>query len=391
VRGFANAPGSVSEGVKHGPRSRLITVLLPVIGLIVVALCGLLLFGLATEKVGVLAVVIGVVAALVPVGVVVAAFLWVDRWEPEPAKMLLLAFVWGACIATVTALLINSTAEAVGDLLLGSGQGNKIAALVSAPLIEEAAKGAFVLIVFWRRNHEFDGIVDGIVYAGLSAAGFAFIENIFYFGRAFAEAGFGDGTSPGVLAAFVLRGVLSPFTHPLFAVLTGIGIGFAAGTTNKQLRWLAPLGGYLAAVCLHALWNGAAVLGGAKTFLNVYFLIMVPMFIGVFSVVVMQRRREQRVVAAALPQMAKARWIAPSEVELLASLSGRRLWRRQARKQSGRTAAKAVGRYQSSVTELAFLRRGPVETDDAKQRQNDLLTALKTSRAEAVRLAEGSS
>jgi hypothetical protein len=192
-----------------------------------------------------------------------------------------------------------------------------------------------------------------------------------------------------VLAAFVLRGVLSPFTHPLFAVLTGIGIGFAASTTHRQLRWLAPLGGYLAAVCLHALWNGAAVLGGAKTFLNVYFLIMVPMFIGVFSVVVMQRRREQRVVAAALPQMAKARWIAPSEVELLASLSGRRLWRRQARKQSGRPAAKAVGRYQANVTELAFLRRRPVDNDEAKQRQDDLLVSLQTSRAEAVRLAEG--
>jgi RsiW-degrading membrane proteinase PrsW (M82 family) len=366
-------------------------VLLPVLGLIVVALCGLLLFGLATAKVGVLAVVIGVLAALVPVGFVVAAFLWVDRWEPEPARLLLLAFVWGALIATVTALLINSTAEAVGDLLLGTGNGNKISALVSAPLVEEGAKAAFVLIMLWRRSEEFDGIVDGIVYAGFSAAGFAFTENIYYFGRAFAEAGFGNGTSPGVLAAFVLRGVLSPFTHPLFAVLTGIGIGFAARTANRQLRWLAPLGGYLAAVFLHALWNAAAVLGGAKTFLNVYFLIMAPLFIGLFSLVVMQRRREQRIVAAALPQMVAARWIAPSEVELLASLSGRREWRRQARKQSGRRAAKAVGRYQASVTGLAFLRRGTAHTDETKRRQAELLTVLKNSRAEAVMLAEGAS
>lgn len=365
--------------------------LLPVLGLIVVALCGLLLFGLATAKVGVLAVVIGVLAALVPVGFVVAAFLWVDRWEPEPARLLLLAFVWGALIATVTALLINSTAEAVGDLLLGTGNGSKVSALVSAPLVEEAAKAAFVLIMLWRRSEEFDGIVDGIVYAGFSAAGFAFTENIYYFGRAFAEAGFGNGTSPGVLAAFVLRGVLSPFAHPLFAVLTGIGIGFAARTANRQLRWLAPLGGYLAAVFLHALWNAAAVLGGAKTFLNVYFLIMAPLFIGLFSLVVMQRRREQRIVAAALPQMVAARWIAPSEMELLASLSGRREWRRQARKQSGRRAAKAVGRYQASVTGLAFLRRGTAHTDETKRRQAELLTVLKNSRAEAVMLAEGAS
>jgi RsiW-degrading membrane proteinase PrsW (M82 family) len=379
---LSSAPGAV--------RSRLprrVTVLLPVLGLLVVALCGLFLFGLATARVGWLAVAIGVVAALVPVGVVVAGFLWVDRWEPEPAKLLLAAFAWGACIATITALLINSGAEAVGDMLLGSGAGSKVSALVSAPLVEEAAKGAFVLFIFWRRSSEFDGIVDGIVYAGFSAAGFAFTENIYYFGRAFADYGFGNGANAGVLAAFFLRGVLSPFTHPLFGVMTGIGFGVAARTTQKAVRILAPLGGYLVAVCLHALWNSSAILGGSKAFLTVYFLIMVPLFIGVSYVIVLQRRREQRIVAAALPKMAAARWIAPSEVELLGSLSGRRAWRRQARRESGRAAAKAVGQYQASVTELAFLRRQRLRTDDDRQRQDELLDTLRTARAEAVRLA----
>lgn len=382
-------PSSPAPGPDRIRRSRSITVLLPVLGLIAVALCGLFVFGTVTEKVGPLAVGIGVLAALVPVAVVVTAFLWVDRWEPEPPKLLLLAFVWGACVATIIALLLNSGAEAVGELLLGTGAGSKISGLVSAPLVEEAAKAAFILLLWWRRPIEFDGVVDGIVYAGFTAAGFAFTENIYYFGRAFAEHGFGDGTSAGVLAAFFLRGVLSPFTHPLFAVMTGIGLGIAASSKVRSLRILAPIGGYVVAVLLHALWNGAALLGGAKTFLNVYFLIMVPLFIGVFSVVVMQRRREQRIVAAALPMMVDARWIAPTEVALLASLSGRRSWRKQARKQSGREAAKAVGRYQASVTELAFLRRGRKPTDDAKQRQRELLQVLKTSRAEAVRLADG--
>lgn len=381
-------PGIATSRKRALPRR--VTVMLPVVGVLVLALCGLLVFGLVTARVGVLAVVIGVLAALVPVGLVTAAVLWIDRWEPEPAKLLLLAFFWGACIATITALLINSTAEAVGDLWLGDGNGNKFSTVVSAPLVEEAAKGAFVLLVFWRRRSEFDGVVDGIVYAGFSAAGFAFVENIYYFGRAFAESGFGNGTSAGVLAAFVLRGVLSPFTHPLFAALTGIGFGLAASSANKQVRILAPLAGYICAVLLHALWNGAIVLGGAKAFLNVYFLIMVPMFLGVAWLVVLQRRREQRIVAAALPDMVAARWIARSEVDLLASLSGRREWRKQAKRQSGRRAAKEVGRYQTSVTELAFLRRTPVDTEEAMARQDELLTVLRSSRAEAVRLAEQS-
>ncbi|MDT8910965.1 PrsW family intramembrane metalloprotease [Amycolatopsis sp. PS_44_ISF1] len=388
---MSGSPSS-APGAARNRLPRRVTVLLPVLGLLVVALCGLFLFGLATARVGWLAVAIGVVAALVPVGVVVTGFLWVDRWEPEPAKLLLLAFAWGACIATITALLINSGAEAVGDLLLGSGAGSKVSALVSAPLVEEAAKGAFVLFIFWRRSHEFDGVVDGIVYAGFSAAGFAFTENIYYFGRAFADYGFGNGANAGVLAAFFLRGVLSPFTHPLFGVMTGIGFGVAARNTQKAVRIFAPLGGYVVAVGLHALWNSSAVLGGSKAFLTVYFLIMVPLFIGVSYVIVLQRRREQRIVAAALPKMAAARWISPSEVELLGSLSGRRAWRRQARQESGKAAAKAVSQYQSSVTELAFLRRQRLRTDADRQRQEELLHTLKTARAEAVRLAtDGSS
>ncbi|HVV12341.1 PrsW family intramembrane metalloprotease [Amycolatopsis sp.] len=360
--------------------------LLPVLGLIVVAVCGLTLLALATVRVGLLAVAIGMAAALIPVAVVVAAFLWIDRWEPEPAKLLLLAFAYGACIATITALLINNTAETVGDLLLGNGKGSRVSALVSAPLVEEAAKGAFVLAILLRRSEEFDGIIDGIVYAGFTAAGFAFTENIYYFGRAFADYGFGDGTSAGVVAAFVLRGVLSPFTHPLFATLTGIGLGVAAGSASKATRILAPLAGYVCAVFLHALWNGAATLGGAKTFLNVYFLIFVPMFIAVFLLVLLQRRREQRIIVAALPNMVQARWIAASEVELLSSLTGRRQWRRQARRQSGRRAAKAVAAYQASVTQLAFLKRAK-PTGQSPRREQELLTSLRNSRAEAVRLA----
>ncbi|NKQ58337.1 PrsW family intramembrane metalloprotease [Amycolatopsis sp. K13G38] len=360
--------------------------LLPVLGLIVVAVCGLTLLALATVSVGPLAVVIGATAALIPVAVVVATFLWVDRWEPEPAKLLLLAFAWGACIATITTLLINNTAESVGDLLLGKGNGSRVSALVSAPLVEEAAKGSFVLAIFLKRSDEFDGIVDGIVYAGFTAAGFAFTENIYYFGRAFADYGFGTGTSSGVIAAFVLRGVLSPFTHPLFAALTGIGFGVAARAPRGPVKVLAPLGGYIAAVCLHALWNGAATIGGAKAFLNIYFLIMVPIFIAVVMLVVLQRRREQRIIQAALPKMAQARWIAASEVGLLSSLRGRREWRRQARKQSGRAAARAVGAYQASVTELAFLKRHK-PSSAAAVRERELLGTLRASREEAVRLA----
>jgi RsiW-degrading membrane proteinase PrsW (M82 family) len=369
---------------------RRLTVLLPVIGLVVLAACGLTLLALSTARVGLVAELVGIAAALLPVGPVVAVFLWMDRWEPEPARLLWLAFGWGACVATITALLINNTAEAVGDLVLGQGSGDKISAMISAPLFEEAAKGAFVLGIYLVLRKEFDGVVDGIVYAGFVAAGFAFTENIYYFGRAFDQYGFGDTSTAGVITVFILRGVLSPFTHPLFTAMIGIGIGVAAGTTSPRVRLLAPLGGYLAAVVLHALWNSAAMMGSGRTFLNIYFLIMVPIFIAGALFMSWHRKREQQIVTAALPTMVHRRWVAATEIARLASLPGRRAWRIEVRRRSGRAAARALAGYHAAVSELAFLwhavARG-IAGPDAAAREARLIAVLAAARARAVREA----
>lgn len=377
--------------IENRHRPRRVTVLLPVLGLVVLAVCGLTLLALSTAKVGLVAELVGVAGALLPVGPVVAAFLWVDRWEPEPAGLLWLAFGWGACLAAITALVMNNTAEAVGDLLLGKGNGDKLSAVFTAPVIEEALKAAFVLALLIKLRAEFDGVVDGIVYSGLCAAGFAFSENIYYFGRAFAEYGFGSATAPGVLLAFVLRGVLSPFTHPLFTCMTGIGIGLAARTTKRVVRIVAPVVGYLIAVVLHALWNGSATMGGSDSFLFVYFLVMVPIFVLGVLFVNWHRNREQRIVTAGLPRMVAADLITPSDEAKLGSLTERAKWRKRIRKKHDTDTAHAVGEFQAAVSELAFLwdamHRGVVG-DDAGQRQQALIGVVRATRARAVELTK---
>lgn len=328
-------------------------VLAPVLGLVALGVCGLVVLGLVGTTVGVGGIVVGALCALLPVGPVVATFLWIDRFEPEPPRLLLVAFLWGACFAALSALLINSSAAYVVDQLLGRGSGDVIGADVIAPLVEEGLKGAFLVGLLIFRRREFDGIVDGIVYAGLVAAGFAFTENILYFGRAFGEEADMGGS---VLSVLILRGVLSPFAHPLFTSMTGIGAGIAANSRNAAARPFFVVGGYALAVLLHALWNSSASLSGGGGFLVVYGFIMVPVFAALITIVVVQRKREQRVVAEQLPGFARAGWIAPSEIALLSSLAGRRGWRAAVRRRSGREVEKAVTRYQEAVTDLAFLR-----------------------------------
>jgi RsiW-degrading membrane proteinase PrsW (M82 family) len=361
-------------------------VLGPVIGLVVIGVCGLVVLGLVGTSVGVGGVLIGAVCALLPVGPVVATFLWIDRWEPEPPRLLLLAFAWGACVAALTALLVNSGAALIAEQVVGRGSGDVIGSVVVAPFVEEAVKGVFLVGLLVFRRREFDGVVDGIVYAGLVAAGFAFTENILYFGSAFAEDAM-RGASGGVLATLLLRGVLSPFAHPLFTAMTGIGAGIAANSRNGGFRVLVIAIGYLAAVLLHSLWNGSASLVGGSAFYSVYLTIMLPLFLGMIAVVVWQRRREQRVVAEQLPGFAQAGWIAPSEIPLLSSLAGRRGWKLAVRRRSGGRVAKAVVEYQAAVTELAFLRakmaRGAARTTGQFWHE-EALAALHQARTRAV-------
>jgi RsiW-degrading membrane proteinase PrsW (M82 family) len=100
--------------------------------------------------------------------------------------------------------------------------GEIVGAAVCAPIVEEFWKGlaVFGMFYFWRR--EFDGVVDGIIYATFAALGFAAVENVVYYARA------GTGhASVDLTSIFILRGVVTPWAHPLFTSMTGIGFGLA--------------------------------------------------------------------------------------------------------------------------------------------------------------------
>ena len=47
--------------------------------------------------------VLAAVFALVPVGPLVACYLWLDRYEPEPRSLLAAGLAWGAFVATLLA------------------------------------------------------------------------------------------------------------------------------------------------------------------------------------------------------------------------------------------------------------------------------------------------
>ena len=103
-----------------------------------------------------------------------------------------------------------------------------------------------MIFFLWKRD-EFDNVLDGIIYAAMAGLGFAMTENVLYYGKALATGGLGAS-----LFTFILRGVVSPFAHPLFTSMTGIGLGIARQSRKgSPLKWLAPIGGICLAMFLH--------------------------------------------------------------------------------------------------------------------------------------------
>jgi RsiW-degrading membrane proteinase PrsW (M82 family) len=360
----------------------------PVLALVLLGCLFVVVLGVISGVVGGTGLVVGAVLALLPVVVVVRCYLWLDRWEPEPPHLLRVALVWGAGPAALLAVVLNSAAVELAAQALGPDDADALGAVVVAPVVEEAAKGAVLLWCLWRHRHEVDGILDGLVLAGMVGVGFAFTENVLYFGRAFVLGIDDSGLLGGFLvttSTFVMRGVLAPFAHPLFTSMLGVGIGIAATTRSRGVARLAVLAGFVGAVVLHALWNGAAVMAG-DGFARFYLAVMVPVFLAAVAVAVWSRRREGRLVAHHLPAYAAAGWLAPYEVGLLASQRSRRQLMSDAERAGGARRARTTQTYHALATELCFLRERLARDragDDGEQRQAQLLLGLARARTGA--------
>src|SRR3954466_1380395 len=215
---------------------------------------------------------VGVLLAAIPVAPLIGSYLWLDRYEPEPRSLLLLGLGWGAFVATSAALFL----QAFDAFALGSGEATQ--SVLVAPLTEEAAKGLFIVLLLVYRRAELDGILDGIVYAGMVGIGFAFVENILYLSQAYIGDGSHTGGIEGAVATFVIRGVFSPFAHPFFTAFTGIGLGIAVSSRSRFVQIAAPLVGYTLAVVAHAVWNASLLIDGGAGVLATYLMLMVPAF-----------------------------------------------------------------------------------------------------------------
>jgi len=358
------------------PRGRsAIKIILGVIAILVALLLGLLVLLLIGVETGPVALLIGLVSATLPVPIYLVLVLWIDRYEAEPYWMLGTAFFWGALVAVFFAIVINTAGFVVVALLTNDvSAGKTFGAVISAPIVEESAKALILFIFFFWKKDEFDGTIDGIVYAAMVGLGFAMTENIQYYGRAVTQAG-----GEGLTLVLILRGAVSPFAHPMFTSLTGIGLGLARQSRNGFVKFIAPVFGLLAAISMHAIWNGSSVIFGGIGFILMYILIMVPAFFIMFVVIALGLRREGQIVREFLVPDFHGGLLTQQEYNQLGTLRGRTGAAFNALSKGGFRSWQACRQLNQTASELAFHRsrvaRG-ISAADAHEREAAYRQAL---------------
>src|ERR1700722_866056 len=187
---------------------------------------------------------------------------WCDRFEPEPWWLLICAFLWGAIFATFGGGVSSAIGEQVAHAVTGvKGTGlHSFGATVLAPIFEEGFKGLGVALIAGVSAlglKELDGPLDGAIYGGIIGLGFTLTEDILYVASAYAKSG-----ALGFVGLLFLRTVLLGLSHCTFTAMTGIGFGIAVLARSWAVKILAPLGGYVLAMSLHALHNALPTFWG---------------------------------------------------------------------------------------------------------------------------------
>ncbi len=317
-----------------------------------------------------------------------------DRLRPQGLWLWTVALVWGGLVSTAIAAPINTWASAHLSIVGNGDPATSLrGAVFIAPFVEEAAKATVVFWIAILLRNRVGSWVSTVALAGLSGTGFAFVENIVYYGRIYRYVAVTSGTGVSAEQAMnqlaLMRGGMTFFAHPLFTMMTGIGIATALAARSRRVRVLAPLTGYLVAALLHMVFNFTA---SADSPIGLMLWFVALSLVGtMIGVLLNQLRRERALVRARLADHVRFGWLEEDDPRVLGTVRVRvrarwyALWR-------GPAAVLATWRIQRDAVELAYLRdaigRGLVDAAGA-DREAELLASIRAARPTAVLVGEG--
>ena len=320
----------------------------------------------------------------------IVLFVIADRFRPQRLLLWWLALGWGGAVATFLSLHINTWAA---EQLSIGGNGDPTtgarAAIYIAPFVEEATKATVLFWIAMLVRYQLVTKLNGVTLAGLAAVGFAFTENIIYYARAImytsSQIDTGDAEA-AVLELVWLRGFWTAFGHPLFTMMTGLGLMVALRTHSKVVRVLAPLIGFLLAALLHMMFNSQATFAQGPMRLVIYFAVALPLVASAVIYVVRQLFKESRKIRSRLTDYVRMGWLNPVDPETTSRVR-RRAWALMVAATRGWAVLRSTLSLQRTLTELAYLRDAEVKgvIDNAGQhRATELLYQARSLRGLAI-------
>jgi RsiW-degrading membrane proteinase PrsW (M82 family) len=268
----------------------------------------------------ILGLLLSLLLGVIPMAIYAGALTFFDPYEKEPPTLLIGVFLWGLIVAAGSAFILN-TVFSIGVMILTNDELLTLGgtAVISAPLVEETVKGLAVFAVFLYFRHEFDSVMDGVIYGSMVGFGFAAAENVNYIASGFAQAGF-----EGLAFVAFIRIIAIGFLHATLTSFTGIG--FAVARLNKGcLRWAAIPTGYVVAMGAHALHNFLASLGGLACLLGSVFDWIG--FLGLFVFILFLGYHESRVLRQHLREEVTLGNLTETQYRSACSLGGQLLAR----------------------------------------------------------------
>jgi RsiW-degrading membrane proteinase PrsW (M82 family) len=183
-----------------------------------------------------------------------------DRYTTVPPKLAAAGFVWGFVAATGAFAMLGN--EAVIDLY-GKAFGASFAfdwgAALTAPVNEELAKGAGVLLLLTLAPRLIRSPFDGLIVGAFVGLGFQISEDISYAWIGAANA-FGDVGA--ARSTILVRTLASIPSHWMYTAIFGAGLIWFVGRPQVPARRGLGASLMLLAMLMHGLWDAIGAIGG---------------------------------------------------------------------------------------------------------------------------------
>lgn len=179
------------------------------------------------------------IAIAVAPGLAIAIYVyWQDKFEREPGKLMIKAFLLGI-VSVVPAILLERYWSSLGFAPTSIFRETAFFAFVVVGLSEELSKFA-LLRYFLYKKKAFNEPFDGITYAVMVSMGFATLENVLY-------------VIDGGFKVAILRAMFAVPAHATFGVIMGYFVGLARFRTSHGTSFL--IMGLVGATFFHGLYN----------------------------------------------------------------------------------------------------------------------------------------